>query len=79
MPGKLRGIQKDVIHFYRQCIRAALRKPRNKQQHFVTYIHEEFDKYRDLPRKDFGTIEYLLRAGDKKLKMYSRPELTDIH
>ncbi|CCC67740.1 hypothetical protein NCAS_0A11820 [Naumovozyma castellii] len=79
MVARLRGIQQDVIHFYRQCIRAAMKKPVETRPHFIDYIHSEFGKHKNLQRKDFTTIEYLLRVGNKKLKMYSQPELKDIH
>lgn len=30
-------------------------------------------------KKDFGTIEYLLRSGRRKLDTYQDPEIKDIH
>ena len=29
--------------------------------------------------KDFATIEFLLRTGNRKLEMYSAPTITNIH
>lgn len=55
------------------------KKPIENQLHFLNYIHKEFSKDRDLPRKDFCTIEHLIRIGNKKLEDYGRPELKDIH
>ncbi|EMG48364.1 SDH6 Succinate dehydrogenase assembly factor 1 [Candida maltosa Xu316] len=76
---RLSGLQKDVIHLYRQCIRTVKTKPRDTQPHWKNFIHEEFNKYKKLPKKEFNTIEYLLRTGHKKLEMYSNPQLKDIH
>ena len=75
----LSGLQKEVVHLYRQFIRMTYKKPKDNQYRFISYIHNEFNKYKDLPRKDFTTIEYLLRSGNKKLKMYSQDDVKDIH
>lgn len=79
MAKRLSGLQKEVLHLYRGCFRIVLTKPRPNRPHFVSYIREEFGKYKDLPKKDFTTIEHLLRVGHKRMKLYSRPELKDIH
>ncbi|AJU65877.1 hypothetical protein H758_YJM451D00611 [Saccharomyces cerevisiae YJM451] len=79
MPKRLSGLQKEVLHLYRASIRTAHTKPKENQVNFVSYIHEEFGKYRNLPRKDFTTIEHLLRVGNKKIATFSHPELTNIH
>lgn len=79
MARKLSGLQREVIHLYRSAVRVAHTKPVENQPHFLQFIHAEFSKYRDLPRKDFTTIEHLLRVGNRRLKMYSQPELKDIH
>lgn len=76
---KLSGLQKEVIHLYRQWIRMAHTKPIDNQSHFLNFIHEEFGKYKELPRKDFTTIEYLLRTGSRRLEMYSKDEVKDMH
>ncbi|CCE91831.1 Sdh6p TDEL_0D02470 [Torulaspora delbrueckii] len=79
MAKRLSGLQKEVIHLYRGCIRVAHTKPRPNQPHFVSYIREEFGKYKGLPKKDFTAIEHLLRVGHKRKDLYSQPELKDIH
>jgi succinate dehydrogenase assembly factor 1 len=38
----------------------------------------EFEKGVGLDKKDFGTIEYLLRKGHRQLEMYSAPGIKDI-
>lgn len=76
---RLSGLQRDVLHSYRQWVRMVYTKPIENRPHFLKYIHSEFDKYRDLKRKDFTTIEYLLRMGRRKLQMLSQPNVKDIH
>ncbi|SCW02316.1 LAFE_0F03752g1_1 [Lachancea fermentati] len=79
MSRRVSGLQREVLQLYRQCIRAAHTKPKDNQPRFLKYIRSEFGQYKDLPRKEFSTIEHLLRVGHKRLEMYSAPELKDIH
>ncbi|SCV06091.1 LANO_0H21902g1_1 [Lachancea nothofagi CBS 11611] len=79
MAKRISGLQREVLQVYRHCIRAAHRKPLTNQPNFVRYIRTEFSKYRDISRKDFSTIEHLLRVGNRRLKMYSASEVKDIH
>lgn len=39
----------------------------------------EFRKHLDVGKKDFSTIEYLLRRGRNQLEAYSEPGIKDIH
>lgn len=43
------------------------------------YHRREFQRNRQVDKKDFATIEFLLRTGNRKLKMYSAPDITNIH
>ena len=36
-------------------------------------------KNKDVDKKDFAAIEFLLRMGNRKLEMYSEPGITNIH
>lgn len=76
--GLFTGIQKDVISLYRKCVRAALKKGASKEE-FLAFSREQFERHKDLSRKDFATIEYLLRTGHRKLEMFSNPSLTRVH
>lgn len=78
MARRLSGLQREVLHLYRTCIRTAHTKPKENQPHFISYIRTEFGKYKTLPRKDFSTIEHLLRVGHRRLDMYGASELKDI-
>jgi len=44
----------------------------------LTYIRTEFRKHLDVGKKDFGTIEYLLRRGRNQLETYRDPGIRDI-
>lgn len=38
----------------------------------------EFQKHVSVNKKDFGTIEYLLRKGHRQLEMYASPGIRNI-
>jgi succinate dehydrogenase assembly factor 1 len=75
---RLSGLQRDVLALYRQCLRAARTKPSDKRPHFERFARHEFDKNITMDRKDFSTIEFLLRKGNRQLEIYSAPNITDI-
>ncbi|CAK9441138.1 uncharacterized protein LODBEIA_P50070 [Lodderomyces beijingensis] len=79
MKRKLSGLQRDVLALYKQCIKTSYSKPKETQQHWRNYIREEFHKYRNLPKRQFSTIEHLLRTGSRRLEMFSNPQIKDIH
>ncbi|KAF1845706.1 uncharacterized protein K460DRAFT_312376 [Cucurbitaria berberidis CBS 394.84] len=76
---RLSGLQKDVLSLYRQCLRAVRQKPAETQSHFRDFAKAEFQKHVHVGKKDFGTIEYLLRRGRNQIELYSDPGIRDIH
>jgi len=36
----------------------------------MDYIHEEFGKYRKIPRHNFAAMEHLIRLGNRRYEMY---------
>ena len=42
-------------------------------------VRSEFYKNIEINKKDFGTIEYCLRSGRRKLETYQDPGIKDIH
>ncbi|KAM0163897.1 hypothetical protein ACHAPG_001050 [Botrytis cinerea] len=48
------------------------------RKHFEAYARLEFNKSITLDKKDFNTIEYLLRKGQRQVDMYSSPGIKDI-
>ncbi|KAF2658304.1 hypothetical protein K491DRAFT_593313 [Lophiostoma macrostomum CBS 122681] len=75
---RLSGLQRDVLGLYRQCLRAVREKPVESRGAFRGFARDEFRKYAHLDRKDFGTIEYHLRVGRRKLEAYSEPGIKNI-
>lgn len=76
---KLSGLQKQVIHLYRSCMRCVKTKPVENRLRWKQFIHEEFMKYKHLPKKQFGAIEHLVRVGTRRFEMYLNPQIKDIH
>ncbi|EDK46174.1 conserved hypothetical protein [Lodderomyces elongisporus NRRL YB-4239] len=79
MARRLSGLQRDVLSLYKQCMKVTYTKPRATQHHWRNYLREEFHKYLHLPKKQFSTIEHLLRTGNRKLEMFLNPQIKDIH
>ncbi|CCD45577.1 similar to complex 1 protein (LYR family) protein [Botrytis cinerea T4] len=77
---RLSGLQREVLALYRKCLRASRKKPAMKEarKHFEAYARLEFNKSITLDKKDFNTIEYLLRKGQRQVDMYSSPGIKDI-
>ncbi|KAK8180199.1 hypothetical protein HDK77DRAFT_383943 [Phyllosticta capitalensis] len=69
---KLSGLQRDVLSLYRQCLRAARKKPEAS-------CRQEFEKNMSIGKRDFGAIEYVLRKGHRQLEIYEDPGIRDIH
>ena len=51
----------------------------NSFQKADQFVRSEFHKHRDVGKKDFGTIEYLLRRGRNQLETWSDAGIKDIH
>ncbi|EON66678.1 hypothetical protein W97_05924 [Coniosporium apollinis CBS 100218] len=75
---RLSGLQRDVLSLYRQCLRAAAKKPAKTQQNFKMFARNEFREHISLNKKDFATIEFLLRKGHRQLEIYADPGITNI-
>ncbi|KAJ5550691.1 Complex 1 LYR protein [Penicillium sp. DV-2018c] len=71
---RLSGLQRDVLSLYRKCLREIRNKPE------VGGIpSSEFQKHLSVNKKDFSTIEYLLRKGNRQLELYASPGIRNIH
>ncbi|KAA8914479.1 complex 1 protein-domain-containing protein [Sphaerosporella brunnea] len=79
MMPRLSGIQREVLSLYRSCLRMIKEKPAESQQNFREYARHEFRQNLGLNKKDFATIEHLLRVGQKKLELYSQPGIKNIN
>lgn len=73
-------VRSSIFSLYRRCLRAARTKPAATRPHFENFVRDEFRKYQhSVSRKDFGTIEFLLRTGERKLGLYGAANVKDIH
>ncbi|KAJ1648596.1 hypothetical protein LPJ64_000178 [Coemansia asiatica] len=76
---RLSGLQKDVLHLYRDCLRAIKSKPKEAQPRFRAFARKEFDRnIGTLKRTDVKAIEYLLRIGRRRMEQYMAPTVQDI-
>ncbi|KAF9579248.1 hypothetical protein BGW38_004573 [Lunasporangiospora selenospora] len=77
-PVRRSGLQQEVVNLYRECFRAARLKPQANHVHFHAFIRMQFRKHSEVTRKDFATIEHLLRVGKRQLQVYSAPSIEDV-
>ncbi|KAJ5657247.1 uncharacterized protein N7484_000896 [Penicillium longicatenatum] len=75
---RLSGLQREVLSLYRQCFREIRKKPIDSRDNFKNYARAEFQKHLSVSKKDFSTIEYLLRKGQRQLEMYASPGTRNI-
>ncbi|QKX62625.1 uncharacterized protein TRUGW13939_09786 [Talaromyces rugulosus] len=75
---RLSGLQREVLALYRQCLREIRKKPLDTRDKFRAYARSEFGKQLHVSKKDFATVEHLLRKGHRQLEMYSSPGIKNI-
>lgn len=75
---RLSGLQRDVLALYRNCLRAARKKPAQTRPNFESFARREFEKHIHMDRRDFGSIEFLVRKGTRQLETYDAPNITNI-
>ncbi|KAK8143897.1 hypothetical protein MY1884_006580 [Beauveria asiatica] len=75
---RLSGLQKEVLALYRHCLRESRKKPEATRPHFQAFVRSEFAKSRDIDKRDFAAIEFLLRKGKRQLQVYSSNGIKDI-
>lgn len=75
---RLSGLQKDVLSLYRRSLRACRVKPADTRPNFEAFTRREFEKNLTLDKKDFSTIEFMLRKGNRQLDIYASPGVTNI-
>ncbi|KAK4636318.1 Succinate dehydrogenase assembly factor 1, mitochondrial [Fulvia fulva] len=75
---RLSGLQRDVLSLYRKCLRAARTKPAENRPNFYAFARHEFERNIGMDKKDFSTIEFLLRKGMRQLEIYEAPNITNI-
>ncbi|KPA78609.1 hypothetical protein ABB37_06209 [Leptomonas pyrrhocoris] len=63
------GVQVDILNMYRSMLREVGRmEDPDTRRNLTAYIRSEFDKHRDVPRKNILKIEWQLNYGKRKLE-----------
>ncbi|KAG4055735.1 hypothetical protein PC123_g9176 [Phytophthora cactorum] len=63
------GLQLQVLALYKKALQAAKRK----DQDTLRYVRERFrEDVATVDRRDFVVVEYMLRKGERDLKMLDR-------
>lgn len=65
------GLQKQVLALYKNALRAA--KSKSDASGSLETVRASFRENKDIDRKDFRLIEFLLRQGERKVKLLSAP------
>ncbi|KAJ6714052.1 SUCCINATE DEHYDROGENASE ASSEMBLY FACTOR 1 MITOCHONDRIAL [Salix viminalis] len=72
---RLSGMQKQVLSLYRGFLRAARSKPPEDRRQIESFVSAEFRRNsKQVDRKNFIYIEYLLRRGKKQLEQLNSPD-----
>ena len=71
---RLSGMQKQVLSLYRGFLRAARSKSDEERHKIESIVSKEFRRNsKEVDRKNFLYIEYLLRRGKKQLDQLRNP------
>lgn len=76
---KLSGMQKQALSLYRGFLRAARSKPIEDRKRIEMIVSTEFRRNsKEVDRKNFQYIEYLLRLGTKQLDQLKSPDIVSL-
>ncbi|GJN09798.1 hypothetical protein PR202_ga27838 [Eleusine coracana subsp. coracana] len=76
---KLSGIQRQVLSLYRGFLRTARLKAPEERRRIETVVSAEFhENARNVDRRNFVYIEYLLRRGKRQLEQLKNPDITGL-
>lgn len=68
-------MQRQVLSLYRQFLRAARSKSAEDRRKIESFVSAEFHRNsKQVDRKNFLYIEYLLRRGKKQLEQLQSPD-----
>ncbi|BDA42309.1 probable succinate dehydrogenase assembly factor 1, mitochondrial at N-terminal half [Coccomyxa sp. Obi] len=60
---RMTGLQRQVIHLYRRVMRHSRTRSSDERDTIMTHARKEFDRYRNVDKKNYQLIEHLLRKG----------------
>jgi len=76
---RLSGMQKQVLSLFRGFLRAARSKSEEERRKIESIVSQEFrHNAKNVDRKNFLYIEYLLRRGNKQLDQLRNPGTTGL-
>ncbi|KAK9817147.1 hypothetical protein WJX72_010302 [[Myrmecia] bisecta] len=75
---RVSGLQRQVLHFYRNVIRTAREARPAESQQILQFARAEFERYREVDRKNYQLIEHLLRKGTKQLNLLQSTEVIGV-
>eukprot|EP00741_Cyanophora_paradoxa_P015291 tig00000194_g14760.t1 len=75
-PGRLSGLQKQVLQLYRLTLRAAEAKDASSRSALKDFIRSEFRRQASIPKTEVTRIEFMLRRGKKQLETLQQPSIT---
>lgn len=86
MAPRLSGLQIQVMRLYKSYLRQCRVKVNDPHCKLTSNelpivrrgIRAEFEKHRDISKKDFMRIEFLIRSGENQLKNFKNPSVTGI-
>uniref|UniRef100_A0ACD5ZLQ3 Uncharacterized protein n=1 Tax=Avena sativa TaxID=4498 RepID=A0ACD5ZLQ3_AVESA len=76
---KLSGIQRQALALYRGFLRTARLKAPEERQRIQSVVSAEFrENARNVDRRNFVYIEYLIRKGKRQLDQLKNPDITGL-
>uniref|UniRef100_A0ACD5Y3Y1 Uncharacterized protein n=1 Tax=Avena sativa TaxID=4498 RepID=A0ACD5Y3Y1_AVESA len=76
---KLSGIQRQALALYRGFLRTARLKAPDERQRIESVVSAEFrENARNVDRRNFVYIEYLIRKGKRQLDQLKNPDITGL-
>jgi succinate dehydrogenase assembly factor 1 len=73
------GLQRSVLSLYRKALKVARSKPLEFRQANEEYVKRVFrEDAASVRRTDFRTIEFMVRMGEKKVKLVAAPDVSRI-
>lgn len=74
-------MQREVLSLYRKALRRVSRVCRDDSRtkaHMLLRVRREFEERRNIDKKNFSRIEYLLRKGNKQVELLLSETVTSM-
>ncbi|KAL3142548.1 hypothetical protein ABBQ38_002870 [Trebouxia sp. C0009 RCD-2024] len=74
---RLSGLQRQVLSLYRTVLRTARAKGQEADP-IVKFARAEFERYRQVDRKNYQLIEHLMRKAKRQLSLVEQKQVTGV-